>query len=107
MLQICKEYHCDYIIRYKEGSVPYIADEYRALPEKETIGTDIEFQNQIMFYDYDVNLIYYREKRVIKGEEKTIGFSWITSICITKNNAKKIVDAGRNRWKIENQGFNR
>ena len=22
-------------------------------------------------------------------------------------NAKKIVDAGRNRWKIENQGFNR
>ena len=44
VLQICKEYHCDYIIRY---------------------------------------------------------------ICITKNNAKKIVDAGRNRWKIENQGFNR
>ena len=107
MLQICKEYHWDYIIRYKEGSAPSIADEYRALPEKETIGTDIEFQNQIMFYDYDVNLIYYREKRVIKGEEKTIGFSWITSICITKNNAKKIVDAGRNRWKIENQGFNR
>ena len=26
---------------------------------------------------------------------------------ITKNNAKKIVCAGRNRWKIENQGFNR
>ena len=44
VLQICKEYHWDYIIRY---------------------------------------------------------------ICITKNNAKKIVDAGRNRWKIENQGFNR
>ena len=26
---------------------------------------------------------------------------------ITKSNAKKIVHAGRNRWKIENQGFNR
>ena len=24
-----------------------------------------------------------------------------------KSNAKKIVHAGRNRWKIENQGFNR
>ena len=89
MLQICKEYHWDYIIRYKEGSAPSIADEYRVLPEKETIGTDIEFQNQIMFYDYDVNLIYYHEKRVIKGEEKTTVFSGIISIRITKNNAKR------------------
>ena len=32
---------------------------------------------------------------------------WITSLKITKGNAKKIVRAGRNRWKIENQGFNR
>lgn len=107
VLQICKEYNWDYIIRYKEGCAPSIAEEYRGLPEKETIGTDIEFQNQIMFYDHDVNLIYYREKRVVKGEEKTTAFSWITSIRITKNNAKKIVGAGRNRWKIENQGFNR
>ena len=60
-----------------------------------------------MFYDFDVNLIYYREKRIEKGEEKETEFAWITSIQITKNNARKIVCAGRNRWKIENQGFNR
>ena len=107
VLQICQEYHWDYIIRYKEGSASSIAKEYRALPEKETIGTDIEYQNKIMFNDFDVNLIYYREKRIIKGEEKETEFAWITSIEITKSNAKKIVNAGRNRWKIENQGFNR
>lgn len=107
VLQICKEYHWDYIIRYKEGSAPAIAAEYRALPEKETVGTDIEFQNQIMFQDFDVNLIYYREKHLIKGQTKTTEFAWITSIRITKSNAGKIVRAGRNRWKIENQGFNR
>ena len=107
VLQICQEYHWDYIIRYKEGSASSIAKEYRALPEKETIGTDIEYQNKIMFNDLDVNLIYYREKRIIKGEEKETEFAWITSIEITKSNAKKIVNAGRNRWKIENQGFNR
>ena len=39
------------------------------MPEKETVGTDIEYQNEIMFYDFDVNLIYYREKRMEKGEE--------------------------------------
>ena len=107
VLQICQEYHWDYIIRYKEGCASSIAKEYRALPEKEIIGTDIEYQNKIMFNDFDVNLIYYREKRIKKDEEKETEFAWITSIEITKSNAKKIVSAGRNRWKIENQGFNR
>lgn len=107
VLQICKDYHWDYIIRYKEGCASSIAKEYRALPEKETVGADIEYQNKIMFNDFDVNLIYYREKRIVKGEEKETEFAWITSIEITKSNAKKIVCAGRNRWKIENQGFNR
>ena len=41
------------------------------------------------------------------GNEKTTEFAWITSIQITKTNAKKLVAAGRHRWKIENQGFNR
>ena len=107
VLQICKDYHWDYIIRYKEGCASSIAKEYRALPEVEKSGTDMEFQNDIMFQDFDVNLIYYKDKRKVDGEQKTTGFAWITSIRITKNNAKKIVRAGRNRWKIENQGFHR
>ena len=107
VLQICKEYQWDYIIRYKEGCASSIAKEYRALPEVEKSGTDIEFQNDIMFQDFDVNLIYYKDKRKSDGEERITEFAWITSIRITKTNAKKIVRAGRNRWKIENQGFNR
>ena len=107
VLQICKENRWDYIIRYKEGGAPSIAMEYQSLPEKETIGADIEYQNKIMFGDFDVNLIYYKEKRIEKGAEKEIKFAWITSIKITKKNAGKIVSAGRKRWKIENQGFNR
>lgn len=107
VLRLCKEYKWDYIIRYKEGSAPTIAKEYRALPEKEQVGGDIEFQNEIVFEDYDVNLIYYRERNIIKGKEKVTEFAWITSLKITKSNAVKIIRAGRNRWKIENQGFNR
>lgn len=57
VLQICKDYGWDYIVRYKEGCAASIEQEYEVLLEKE--------------------------------------------------NAKKIVRAGRNRWKIENQGFNR
>ncbi len=40
-------------------------------------------------------------------EGKVTEYAWITRLKITKGNAKKIVRAGRKRWKIENQGFNR
>ena len=107
VLRICKEYQWDYIIRYKEGSAPSIAEEYRMLPEKERVGTDIEFQNGIIFQEEEVGLVYYREKVKIRGEEKITEFAWITNIKLTKSSVKKIIRAGRNRWKIENQGFNR
>ena len=108
VIQTCTDYGWDYIIRYKEGCAPSIAEEYQALPEKEKIGSEIEYQNQIMFQNTDVNLIYYTEKKIQSGgKEKITEFAWITNIRITKSNAGKIVRAGRNRWKIENQGFNR
>ncbi len=108
MIQICTDNEWDYIIHYKEGSAPSIAQEYQALPEKEKTGSEIEYQNQIIFQNTDVNLIYYTEKKVqADGKEKITKFAWITNITITKSNAKKIVKAGRDRWKIENQGFNR
>ena len=47
------------------------------------------------------------ETKIKKGEEVKTDFVWITSIKITKTNAMKLVNAGRSRWKIENQGFNR
>ena len=103
VLETCKKYGWDYIIRYKEGRAPSIAEEYQMMPEKEEVNEGIEYQNQIPFKEQDVNLIYYAEKK----KDKTTEFAWITSIKITKRNAKKIVQAGRNRWKIENQGFNR
>lgn len=61
-----------------------------------------------MFQNTDVNLTYYTGKKIKPDKKKeTTEFAWIADITITKNNARKIVNAGRNRWKIENQGFNR
>ena len=108
VIQTCTDNGWNYIIRYKEGSASFIAKEYQSLPEKEKIGSEIEYQNQIMFQNTDVNLTYYTEKKIKPDEKKeTTEFAWIADITITKNNARKIVNAGRNRWKIENQGFNR
>ena len=52
-------------------------------------------------------MLKFSETKIKKGEEVKTDFVWITSIKITKTNAMKLVNAGRSRWKIENQGFNR
>lgn len=107
VLEICENNGWDYIIRYKEGCASSIAEDYRSLPEIERVEDTIEFQNDIMFQERDVNLVYYQEKKKKSGKESRTEFAWITNIRITKNNVKKIIRAGRCRWKIENQGFNR
>ncbi|NOT78187.1 MAG: transposase [Bacteriovoracaceae bacterium] len=45
-----------------------------------------------------------RKKGQIKKEE--VEYAWITDIEISKDNIEKIVEAGRSRWKIENEVFN-
>ena len=106
VMNICKENDWDFIIRYKEGCAKSIEQEYKAIPEKEYAG-DVEYVNEIVYKDGTVNFVKYKEKRVKKGEIITTEFKFITSLKINKTNAKKMVVAGRNRWKIENQGFNR
>src|SRR5699024_6143362 len=39
--------------------------------------------------------------------QKKKTFTFITNIKVNNRNARKLVNAGRSRWKIENQGFNR
>lgn len=87
-LDICKTNGWDYIIRYKEGSVSSIAKEYQAMPEKENYGKDIEYQNEVIFGEDNVNLIYNHETKKVNGEEKITEYAWITSIKITGKNAK-------------------
>ena len=106
VMKICEEYGWDYIIRYKEGCAPSVEEEYKAIPEKNEAGK-AEYINGIIYRDMEVNVLKYRETKIKKGAPVTTEFAWITSIKITNKNAKKLVEAGRNRWKIENQGFNR
>ena len=106
VMKICEANGWDYIIRYKEGCAPSVEEEYKAIPEKNEAGK-AEYINGIIYRDMEVNVLKYRETKIKKGAPVTTEFAWITSIKITNKNAKKLVEAGRNRWKIENQGFNR
>ena len=52
-------------------------------------------------------MLRFWEEKTIKGKVIRTEFQWLTNIRITIKNAKKIASAGRKRWKIENEGFNR
>ena len=106
VMDICKENKWDYIIRFKDGSIPYIAKEYEAISEKERVG-NAEYINEIDYEGHKVNFLKYREETVENGEITIKAFQWITNIEITQKNAMKIARTGRLRWKIENEGFNR
>ena len=106
VMDICRENKWDFIIRYKSGSIPSITEEYEKIPEKETAG-HAEFVNEIDHNGTIVNMVRYWEEKVEKGEIVRTEFQWLTNIRVTKKNAEKIAWAGRKRWKIENEGFNR
>lgn len=113
-----------YILRYKEGSIPTIADEYQRLKEIEKNCQEQKLDDGVCWHDFvtdidynghKINVAEYREERNVKikkgkrkGEEKkvTAGFLFLTNLPIRSNNAAALIESGRRRWKIENGGFN-
>lgn len=39
VMDTCKEYKWDYIIHFKDGSIPSVAEEYEKIPEKELVSS--------------------------------------------------------------------
>lgn len=101
----CKAKKWKYILRYKEGSIPSIQQEYQELKklEKKRIeGRDGK-------YDYVTGIDYRGEEiHVMEYENAEEGkkFQFVTNLSITEKNVKETVERGRWRWKIENEGFN-
>ena len=106
VMDICRDNGWEFIIRYKTGSIPSIMEEYEKIPEKEVSG-HAEFVNDIDYNGKPVNLLRFWEEKIVKGKSVRKEFQWLTSIRINKKNAEKVAEAGRKRWKIENEGFNR
>jgi len=109
IMEICKEYNWDYLIRFKDGSIPTIAEEFRNIIELQKKNEkDIKWVNEIDYYENKVNVLEFNKK--IKNNDETIekktNFKWITNIEITDKNVIELIQTGRQRWKIENEGFN-
>lgn len=101
----CRGKKWKYILRYKEGSIPSINQEYQVLKSREK--SRVEGPEGI--YDY-VTGIDYRGESINVAEyedlEKKKRFLYVTNLSVTERNVKETVERGRWRWKIENEGFN-
>ena len=109
VFEICKDNGWDFIIRFKEET---------------STSKELSFQEsyeEIKSYKYSNEIRYSKDKNKkldkvkyflsmceheVKNENNEIKkYKFITNLKITKDNVSMIVKAGRQRWKIENQGF--
>ena len=102
VIDICRENGWKYIIRFKEGSIPTLYQEFEKIV-KTANESKIENYSYVTGIDYQgekTNIIKYKEEK--KGTE----FIYMTDLSITNKNIKESIYLGRKRWKIENEGFN-
>lgn len=105
IMEKCQANGWEYIIRLKEN-LPSLVEEIRGLEKSENTEEEIKYWNQLEYglagMEKRANVIKYNKKE----GNKTTEFMWITSITITESNKKELVYFGRQRWRIENEGFN-
>lgn len=101
----CRRKKWKYILRYKEGSIPSINQEYQVLKRQEKN----RMEEEEGVYDYVTGIDYRGESiNVVEYEakEEKKKFLFVTDMSITGRNVKETIERGRWRWKIENEGFN-
>ena len=104
IIKICTQNKWFYIFNLKPDRLKEInsAFEGNILLENETTIKDHYLSTNIEFNNIFVNAFKFIEKDK-KGKE-TI-FRYISNINLNNDNIKDVIKLGRNRWKIENEGF--
>ena len=103
IIKLCKKYKWNYIFNLKPDRLKEI---------NETFEDNINYQNETNHQNYYLSTdIKYKGislsafKYIETKKKKTTIFRYISDLEIKDSNIKEIVSMGRNRWKIENEGF--
>lgn len=104
IIKLCKKYNWNYIFNLKPDRLKEI---------NETFEDNINFNNETTHKNYYLSTnIRYKGSIInafkyieIKNNKQTI-FRYISDLEVKNTNIKDIVNLGRKRWKIENEGFN-
>ena len=103
IINICKKYKWNYIFNLKPDRLKEINENFEdnINYNNETSQPNYYLSTNINFKNNFINVIKYTENKT----NKTTTFRYITDLTINNYNIKEIVKLGRNRWKIENEGF--
>ena len=111
-----EKHHMHYILGAKDGDHAFLFD-YVESAVKDGLTTEIQYEKDDIVHKFRfinkvplnasnqdtlVNFVEYWEIT----PKKTMHFSWVTDIYVTKENVFNIMRGGRARWKIENETFN-
>jgi hypothetical protein len=121
-MKICEENSWEYLIRYKEGSIPSLASEYETIVKMNEAEEKIVYVEEVKkgrvlgthrHHITWVNDLEYKGRQVSvmvldidKKEGKNQSFQWLSSMAIKRQTAVEFTQTGRQRWLIENEGFN-
>ena len=126
VFKICKDCDWKFTIVLTDKDLPSINEEFQALAALEPanrlsfhtgkkceIRQDFQWVDQILYTDsekreHTLHVIECIETKQDKqGQETRSTWKWITNVNVSRENVITLAnDAGRMRWKIENQGFN-
>lgn len=119
VMRKCREYGWQYIFTLKDKRPKELAQNYaaqRALHacEEKTdfgpehgIGCYANHMEELCQKDEIANVFSYEYRLKKKKEEKLVKFCWLSNLEINDRNLSAMIEEGRKRWKIENEGFNR
>jgi hypothetical protein len=120
MLQLARKYHCSYVLTFKPGHMPAVWKDFQGLlklcPENTLERTTPEGVRRV--YRWVHGLSYQDDQgrpwrfnaiectETVDGQTTT--FAWITDLDVDTRKVEDVATkGGRQRWHIENQGFNR
>jgi len=122
VFEICRKNNWEFLIRYKEGSIPTLAEEYEEIKgmeenEEEIVTVETVYKRKpkikavhkmkwVNDLDYKGHRVALMELEIEKNDKKWKEFQWLTSLVIRNKTAYAFAETGRKRWLIENEGFN-
>jgi hypothetical protein len=122
IFEICKNNKWEFLIRYKDGSIPNLAREYNEITDsgngcESTVEEEIIYKRKpkvnekhkmkwVNDLDYKGYKVAVFELEISKDNKKWKEFQWITSLEINAFKVEEFASTGRKRWLIENEGFN-
>lgn len=102
IMDICKDMQWKFIFNFNERLKTVWVDFYDYIEcFNDSSVCNYFLDKNYKYKNHTFNIIKFVETK----NSKCTCFHYVTNLQVTDNNIKNIVNLGRNRWKIENQGF--